>query len=412
VKASPVAQKVIAMQTRLAAVLARQVSADGRIDVTAVCAALGISRQTYYKYRRRFEAEGLDGLAERSRRPRHSPTRLAQDVEDAVVRVRKQLAEEGWDNGAISIRARLQLERRVAVPSLRSIYRLLHRRGLVEPEPRKRPRGSQRRFEFPASNDCWQIDAYEHRLDGGQQVVVFEVLDDHSRFLLAALAWPSEDGAGAWLAVAQAIAGYGPPRMLLSDNSLAFSGARRGHQVTFERNLTAAGIAAITARPYHPQTCGKNERLHQTSQRWLRRHPSAATLTALQQHLDSYRPAYNTRPHQGIGLDTPAQRYTTDLRSPPTDPNPPDTAHPAEPTRVLRCHVSARGQIQVGGYGIGLGSEWAGATVTVFRTGHHILIFYLDQLVRELTIDPTRRFQPTQRPRGGTRHTRIIDTIH
>jgi len=402
-----VAQKVISMQTKLAAVLARE-SAGEVVSVVQVCANLGISRDTYYRYRRRFAADGVDGLIARSRRPHHSPRRLSGDIQDAIVAARKVLAEEGWDNGAISIRARLLRDGVDPVPCTRTIHRLLLGLGLVSPTPGKRPRSSYQRFEFPATDDCWQIDAFEHTLSGGQVVVVFELLDDHSRYQVANLAWPSENGAGAWTCVATAISRYGQPRMLLSDNGLAFSGARRHRRVSFEHNLHALGIKAITSRPYHPQTCGKNERGHQTIQRWLAAHHTAATMPELQAQLDTYRTAYNQRPHQGIGGDTPTRRRNTGTRPMP-DTNPGATT---PDTTTGTATVNQRGQLHTAGALIGVGSQWAGTTLTIFNTDSHILLFHRDTLVRELTLDPNRKFQPTGKPRGGTRLTRISDTVN
>src|SRR3712207_9167874 len=96
-------QKVISMDAKLSAVFARSLTTDGHPNVSAVCAELGISRQSYYKYRRRFAAEGLAGLQERSRRPRGSPSRTPATGEDAIRRGRKALGQDGWDNGAVSI---------------------------------------------------------------------------------------------------------------------------------------------------------------------------------------------------------------------------------------------------------------------------------------------------------------------
>jgi transposase InsO family protein len=408
-------QKVVSMQTRLAAVLVREAAGGRSVPVSVICRELGISRQSYYVYRRRFAAEGVAGLSARSRRPHSSPGRISAEVEDGVVAVCKQLDEQGWDCGAISIRVRLLADAAAGaggdgqawpVPSLRSIHRILHRRGLIAAQPHKRTRDSYRRFEFPASNDCWQIDAFEHTLTDGSKVVVFEVLDDHSRFLLANLAWLSEDGAGAWAAVSTAIGRHRRPRMLLSDNSLAFSGARRSRRVQFEANLRVLGVKPITSRPYRPTTCGKNERAHQTCRRWLRRRPSAQTIDELQAQLDTYRDGYNTRrPHQGIGLSTPAARYHAGHRELPA---PDGDQHP---TRISEHQVSARGQIRLDGIGIGIGSQWAGSKVTAFRGGDHVLIFYRDELVRELTLDHSRNFQPTGQPRGGPRRLRITDTV-
>ena len=428
-------QKAVSMQTRLAAVLAEQaVAGRGRLSVTALCAELEISRQTYYLYRRRFAEQGLDGLVPRSRRPHSSPRRISAEVEDAVVRASKDLEALGWDDGAISVRVRMldlalglpvdtggELDALDAsaepvsvvpwelVPSLRTIHRVLLRRGLKAAEPAKRTRASGRRFEFPATDDCWQIDAYEYVLADGSKVVIFEVIDDHSRYLEAILAWPSEDGAGAWAALSQAIAACGQPRMVLSDNSLAFSGARRHRRVQFERNLLTLGVRTVTSRPGHPQTCGKDERHHQTSQRWLSRQPRPRTIAELQTRLDSYRHRYNhLRRHQGIGLAYPAARHDTGRRDPAIWP--PGATAP-EPTITTQHTVNARGQIRLAGTGIGLGAQWAGSRVTAFRTGPHLLVFHRDQLVRELTIDPTRPFQPTGTTRGGPRRTRIADTL-
>ena len=405
------------MQTKLAAVLVREAAGERALPVAVICRELGISRQTYYQYRRRFQAEGVDGLMPRSRRPRHSPRQLSPAAEDAIVAAFKWLQDEGWDCGAISIRARLTALALIAgssqlhgIASLRTIHRVLHRRGLVAAAPQKRTRASYRRFEFPASNDCWQIDAFEQTLADGKVVVVFEVIDDHSRLLIANLAWPSEDGTGAWTVVATGIAVFGRPRLLLSDNSLAFSGARRGRHVQFEANLRALTIKPITSRPYHPRTCGKSERHHQTCRRWLSRRPTATTIEELQTQLDTYRDAYNTqRPHQGIAMSTPAVRHRTGQRPLPHGADP---EHHDTPTTCTDHVVNARGQIRMAGIGIGLGSQWTGCTVTAFRTGDHVLILHRDDLVRELIIDPTRSFQPTGQPRGGHRRTRHLDTIN
>jgi hypothetical protein len=216
--------------------------------------------------------------------------------------------------------------------------------------------------------------------------------------------------------------------MLLSDNSLAFSGARRGRRVQFEKNLHALGIHPVTSRPYKPTTCGKNERHHQTTQRWLRRQPPADTIETLQAQLHHYRDRYNTaRPHQGIALSTPAARREAGHRPSTTtsttgttgttsatgadDPDLPANQHANLPRTVTQHTVTARGQISLHGTGIGLGSQWAGTRVTAFRTGDHVLVFHRDDLVRELTLDPTRSFHPTGQPRGGQRRTRITDTI-
>lgn len=413
-------QKVISMDAKLSAVFARSLTWDGRPNVSAICVELGISRQSYYKYRRRFAAEGLAGLQERSRRPRSSPSRTPVAVEEAIVRARKELDEEGWDNGAVSIYYRLLAEqatleedaRRLSVPSARTVHRVLVRLGLVIADPAKRPRSSLRRFEFPATDDCWQIDATEVVLapatatGASLKAVVFQVLDDHSRYEVASLAWPVEDGAGAWAVMTTAITRYGLPELVLSDNGAAFSGARRGAVVAFEVNLRALGIRPITSRPYHPQTCGKNERVHRTWKQWMRRRElRPATLDELQAALDLWRPAYNNRPHQALDGATPAQRRTTGLR---TAPRP--SSHPAA-TVVTRSVVNGRGTLHVAGHTIHLGAPWIGCLITCIRTGTELVCLNGDQLVRQLTLNPGADYIGNGQPTGGRRQPRNTDTL-
>jgi transposase InsO family protein len=395
-------RKVVTMEQKLAAVFADV--ACGRATVTQVCAELGLSRDTYYRYRRRFTEEGLAGLQARSRAPKTSPARTGEPMTALIVAARAQLEREGWDNGAWSIHGRLRHDGLTELPSARTIHRVLQRQGLIEPQPRKRPRSSYKRFVFPATDDCWQIDAFEHTLPAptaAPAVVVFEILDDHSRYNVASLAWPSEDTKGAWTAMTRAIERYGNPRMVLADNGLAFTGRRVNTRVLFEKNLARLGVKLINSRPRHPQTNGKNERAHRTAQRWLAAQPPATTLEDLQTQLERYRTAYNRRPHQGIDHHTPLQRRLSGTR-----PAPPALTEPIAHTAVIETHASSRdGYLALQNTIIPLGAEYAGLPLTAFVTGDHALIFYREQLLRELTIDRTRKRQAPARPRTGTRRT-------
>lgn len=199
-------RKVVTMETKIAAMLAQV--GGGTVTVSAACARLGISRQTYYKYRARFAVEGVAGLVERSRRPLASPAVTPEPDVARIVQLRSVLAAEGWDNGATSIYYRMVRDG-VEPPSVRTIHRVLVREGQVSPQPGKRPRLSYRRFEFPATDDCWQLDAEEFTLADGTPVVIFELLDDRSRYLVEVMAWTAETTSGAWQCTATAIEGHG-----------------------------------------------------------------------------------------------------------------------------------------------------------------------------------------------------------
>jgi transposase InsO family protein len=383
--------KEVTMEVKYAAMFA-SVQA-GRESVTELCARLGISRKSYYKYLARFRSEGVEGLRPLSRRPLRSPTQTPPGMVELIIKARSDLAVEGWDNGALSIFYRL-LRDGEQPPVWRTIHRVLVRQQLVEPQPKKRPRSSYRRFEFPAPDDCWQIDAFDYLLAGGEPVVVFEVKDDCSRTQIANLAWNAEDAMGAWECLARGIDEFGKPHLLLSDNSLAFSGKLHHQIVLVEKNLIALGIKPITSRPYHPQTCGKNERGHQTLQKWLAARPAAATLAGLQALLDRYQREFNNRPHQGLDPNqTPLERRIAAARHAPIP------LGPHQPTVVRHCTAKHGGFINWDGLTIAVGRELAGRMLVVFATGDHLLIFFRHYLLRDLILDRTRRYQGFPRPR-------------
>jgi transposase InsO family protein len=380
------------METRLLAVFTAGLKS---VAVKDVCAELGVSRQTFYKYRRRFELEGPAGLIERSRRPHRSPGMIPADVEDEIVRLRKTLP---LDNGAQTIAYHLARAGWV-VPSVATIHRVLVRRGLVVAQPHKRPRAAWRRFEWPRPNGAWQIDATRWVLAGGREVWIMDVLDDHSRVLLAARVGAAPTTALAWEAFCDASAQWGLPAHVMSDNGSCFTGRFLGGTVVeFERDLAALGIRHIRSSPGHPQTCGKLERSHQTTKLWLARQRPAATPATLQRRLDAWLAFYNhQRPHRALNGDTPAERWAA---SPPDQPGPPIP----EPQRAELRRVSPDGRISWNETAIPVGIRYARQQLLVIARGNDIAIFSQHGLVRRLTIDPTRSYQPTGRPPGGASH--------
>ena len=384
------AQMVVSMEAKLLAVFSSGVP----VRVTALCRELDISRQTLYKYRRRFETEGPAGLVERSRRPLSSPARVSVAVEDAIVRLRKELPVEC---GAQTIAYHLARQGD-PVPSVATIHRVLVRRGLVMPQPNKRPRSSWRRFEWPRPNDAWQIDATCWALADGRTVWIMDILDDHSRALVAARVDTGPTAKAAWEAFTCAVADWGIPAHVMNDNGSCFTGrlALNG-EADFERMLRTLGVRQICSRPYHPQTCGKLERSHQTTKAWLRIQPPARSMEDLQEQLDQWRNHYNTaRPHKALDGATPTERWCS---SPRAAPGPPISG----PVRASIHTVNKGGSIGWSDYVIGIDSRLAGQRVLVTARDFTIAIYGQQGLLRRLTIDTTRRYQGTGRPPGRRR---------
>ena len=379
------------MDVRMAAAFA-----DETVDVSAYCARNGMSRQTFYKWRRRFRAEGVEGLHDRSRAPRRSPNATSVAVEEVIVRVRKQLGDDGADNGPDSVWSALPAELAAAglataVPSISTVARVLTRRGLVVPVPQRRPKSATHRFVYARPNECWQSDYTWWHLGDGTRVSIAGTLDDHSRLVVGLDAAIGEGTAVlVWSVMETAIAGWGIPQRSLTDNGMVYSGKRRRRIEAFETNLNALGTQTICSSIRHPQTCGKIERFWQTLKKWLTAHGPHPTIDALRADLKVFVDYYNTRrPHRALHRRTPAEVFAaTPAARPPDRP---------WPSRVIVEHVvvAANGVAPAAErITIGLGKAWIGHRVTVIRDLDHVTVLHGNRLLRALTIDRTRNHQP------------------
>lgn len=382
----------------------------GELDVSKFCRQEGVSRKTFYKWVKRYESDGVAGLEDRSRRPHTSPTQVHADVEDLIVRVRKELKDAGLDHGAATIQWHLGRRRSAGeisisrVPSASTIWRILVRRGQVVPQPYKTPKTAVRRFEAPAPNEWWQIDTTDWVLASGTLVKIFNVIDDHSRVLTRSRAVESATSEEAWTTFGQASMVWGLPAGVLSDNGTCFSGKLKGHEVFFESQLRDAGIRPFTSRPYHPQTTGKVERFQQTLKKWLRKQRLAGNVVELQTQLDQFAHIYNfERPHQGIGRKLPVDRWRA---SPASGPASEPLAHPDHKSRTYHLQVS-NGSVNTHDLTIHIGAEYTGMSAIVIMDKDRANVFVDDQLVRHLTIDRSRRNQPSGRRRGGPKIPRL-----
>lgn len=366
-------------------------------SVAEVCRRRGISRETYYLYRRRYGEEGLAGLKPRSRRPRVSPGRIDPLLEAEICELRRR--HPRW--GARRIRAELR-RAGVAPPATSTIHQVLRRNHLVASRPRRRQR-ADKRFEREVPNDLWQIDATEVVLASGEKAWIVDCLDDHARFLLAALACDIPTAETAWACFTGAAAEHGLPRQLLSDNGSIFTGRFLGVEVAFERGLAEVGVDLLTARPYHPQTLGKLERFHRTLKEWLEDERPAHDVGELQLLLERFQTHYNEeRPHQGIADLTPLERYAGSARAGVLDaPALAPGEEPSYPPRSIVRAVAANGVFAYGGSHINIGVRFAGARVRIVESGELVRVYYGEKLVRSLAPDRSRRYQRLGRRRSG-----------
>jgi transposase InsO family protein len=344
-------------------------------NVAAWCRDNGVSESTFRRRRDRILAEGR--WSERSRRPRTSPLASPLDLQAWVCKLRADLAP---DNGADYIhdaleRVAAETEVTWRVPARSTINRILSRHDLLLRNPAKRPRSSWRRFSYARPRDCYQIDATVVRLTNATNVVVFDVIDDCTRLLAACHAARSETAAAAVAAITRACNEYGAPALVLSDNGAAFTGGRlnpNGARHAFARTLNDRGTRLIHSSPYHPQTCGKVERHHQTLKKWLATQRPPTTLHQLQRLLDRYRAYYNTnRRHSALpGRSTPQQAWD----NAPSHGGPQQLPIQADAT-VHHCRVYPAGSIGVGTTRIGVGRALRGTLLTAIRNHDHATVY-------------------------------------
>ena len=371
--------------------------------MSEVVEAYGVSRSWVYELVARYRDEGDSAFEPRSRRPKRSPRATPPEIVSLICEMRGQLAAAGLDAGGDTIAWHLEHDHHVRVHPT-TVHRILVRAGLVTPAPKKRPKASYRRFEAALANECWQSDFTHVWLADSTEVEVLAWIDDCSRYVLRLTAHTRVSGRIVVDEFRAAMHEHGIPASTLTDNGMVFttrfSGGRGGRN-GFETELHRLGIVQKNSRANHPTTCGKVERLHQTLKRWLAQQAQPATLTELQTLLDRFVTIYNTeRPHRSLpNRATPAAVYTTRPVATPGTRH--DTHH-----RVRHDIVDNGGTVTLRLHGrlhhIGIGRTHARTHVALLIDGDHVRIVdaTTGELLRDLTIDTSRDYQPTGKAPG------------
>jgi transposase InsO family protein len=369
----------------------------------------GVSKGWVSKLLARYRAEGEAAYEPRSRAPKTSPTATPAATVDLVLRLRKQLTEAGLDAGADTLDWHLR-HRHAITLSRATINRILVRAGAVTPDPAKRPKSSYIRFAAEQPNETWQSDFTHYRLADGRDTEVITWLDDHSRYALHISAHARITAPIVLASFRNAADLHGYPASTLTDNGMVYTArfaGGRGGRTSLEHELRRLDVVQKNSRPNHPTTCGKVERFQQTMKKWLRAQPTQpATIDQLQALLEEFRAEYNQRrPHRSLPHHaTPATAYTGRPKATPGADRARDTH---DRVRHDRIDESGCVTLRVAGrlHHIGIGRTHA-------RTHVILLVQDLDvrivnaatgELLRELTIDPNRDYQPTGAPKGPTR---------
>ena len=350
------------VEQRYQAVLA--VLNDG-VAVVEVAARFGVTRQSVHRWLKRYAARGLAGLVDGSTVPGSCPHQMSPAVEARIVELRT--AHPGW--GPRTIGHWLEREGVSPVPGRSSIHRCLVRHGLITPQARKRKKADYVRWERARSMELWQMDIVGGvRLRDGSEAKIVTGVDDHSRFCVSALVVARATARPTCEALALAMRRHGIPDGILTDNGKVFTG-RFGPgtgEVLFDRICRENGIKHLLTAPRSPTTTGKVERFHRTLRQEFLTGRTFTDLVDAQAQLDAWVELYNhVRPHQGIGMVAPIERFR--LATPAASSVVLEGASPDTTTRVevARRRVDNRGTISFASTRYLAGKWLAGETVEV-----------------------------------------------
>jgi len=277
--------------------------------VTEVAARFGVSRQTMHAWLAKYEAGGLENLGDGSHRPRSCPHQMPTDVEVVLAELRR--AHPSWGPKRLVF----ELARREVdpLPSVAGVYRALVRLNLIDPDGR-RPRDRKwKRWERGTPMELWQMDVVGgFVLADGTKAKALTGVDDHSRFCVSAWLMPRESSRQVCDGLAAAMRRWGVPAEILTDNGKVFTGRfnQPPVEVLFDRICRENGITHRLTQPRSPTTTGKIERFHRSLRAEFRTDRVFADLVTAQADLDEWVADYNSnRPHQAIGMVTPAERF-------------------------------------------------------------------------------------------------------
>ena len=386
---------------------------EGRTQAE-VARSYGISPGWVSKLVARYKIEGETAFEPKSRRPKTVPRQTPTATVELIVKLRSDLADAGLDAGPDTIRWHLQQHHDVVI-SRATIARHLTKAGVVEPEPKKKPKSSYIRFQAAMPNQTWQSDFTHYRLNDGTDTEILTWLDDCTRFAIRVTAHRRVTGPIVVTEFRQASKTHGIPASTLTDNGMVFttrfSGGRGGRN-GFESELRRLNIIQKNGKANHPTTQGKVERYQQTMKKWLRGQPTQpATIDQLQTLLDAFADEYNNRrPHRSLPHQaTPAALFNSIPKALPAASRDADTL---ERVRHDRIDTSGTVTLRVEGkmHHIGLGRTLARTHVIIISQDLHVRVVnaITGELIRELTIDPTATTNPpddhpAQPPRKNSR---------
>jgi transposase InsO family protein len=351
-------------------------------NMAELCRRYEISRKTGYKWLHRYQ-QG-EPLADQSKCPRSSPKQLSKEVIRQIIELREKYPY--W--GARKIQAILSRTETSDIPAKSSIHKILKKYGYIKDE--KATNNHYQRFEHEAPNHLWQMDFKGHFAYEKGRCFPLTILDDHSRFSLALHACLNEQGETVKPILIEVFRRYGLPERINVDNGNPWGSLYEcARYTTFSKWLIRTGVQVSYSRPAHPQTNGKEERFHRTLKLELLNANYFRDLEEIQQKFNDWRAIYNLeRPHEGIGMQVPAERYKPSYRQYPEVL--PQIEYSDD---YMIKKVDCRGRIHINARQIFVGMPFAKEPLGIRHQGHSDIIelYYCHQKLGEMDLHLTKK---------------------
>lgn len=349
-------------------------------NITELCKRYEISRRIGYELIKRYKQNSLNGLEERSRKPKRSPNKTSKEMEDLVLRVR----DENWSWGGRKIHKCLAKQGYIEIPHPNTITDILRRHGRINEWRKDDPKQAYIRFEREKPNDLWQMDFK------GQFPLIAEychpltILDDHSRFSIALEACANEKTETVKEKLIMAFKRYGLPWQINVDNGHPWGEPSAKFYTRLAVWIMRQGIEITYSGFYHPETNGKDERFHRTLKEEILNRYTLHTLKDCKEKFAQWRDKYNNeRPHEALNYEVPARRYQVSNRK--------------YKEQLARIEYLKDDKVRVvhkdncciifKGKQIRIGSAFSGEPVAIRETEEGIYsIFYCQQKIKEVNL--------------------------
>lgn len=339
---------------------------------TELCSEYGITPKTGYKWKSRFLKEGLDGLADQSRRPKSNSKQLAESVTCEIIRIKN--AKKKW--GPKKIRdVYASIHKGKALPSLSTFERVLKKSGMVESRKRNRTKKSSRitnRVKADVPNKVWTVDFkgwwYTPEKERCEPLTI---RDEFSKFILDIRILEKGDILRVQRVFEQIFLKYGVPEYIRSDNGPPFASSRSVLGLTrLSVWWMAQGILLDRIKPASPHENGGHERMHLDMKRELEG-KIKGNLKFHQSIFDTWRDEFNyERPHESLGMKKPAAVYRKSKRKFQR------FDRIEYPEQLHARHVSTRGYINYKGRHVFISNAFNGFDVGIHDTGKSKLPVY------------------------------------